>query len=251
LAISNSPEGSWETFLQLENFTFAKSTERKLSKGYFVWKIQVNVYLMDLFHTPNLHHDTHHRPESFPLGLPPRKEAGCQYSRFSEPSIYVSRVVDEILLQHDLIFSSYERKNPIVGVLHLRRGDAKESCDTSPEKVKSFLECSFANTRDLANFTLLLSTDEQDPEYINEILTLPNKCDAVSHVKIQWLDHVIRDVTLSLIQSGRVPERLWNNYFTFFVSQRIWERTRFSLIRRRKVECHDCKSVRELIAGLV
>jgi hypothetical protein len=130
--------------------------------------------------------------------------------------------------------------------LHLRRGDATGTCDTSPEKVQSFLECSFANTRDLGNFTLLLSTDEQDLEYISEILTIPDGSDAVSHIKIQWLDLMVRKATLSLIQSGEVPKRLWNNYFVFFVSQKIQRKTSFKLVRRRKVECPECKSVRRL-----
>jgi hypothetical protein len=66
--------------------------------------------------------------------------------------------------------------------------------------VKSFLACSFANTRDLGNFTLLLSTDEQDQAYISEILTILDGSDAMSHIQIKWLDSMVRNATLSLIQ---------------------------------------------------
>jgi hypothetical protein len=245
---SRSPEGNWEKFLRLENFTLAQSEEQQLSEEYFVWDIHSNVYEMDLFIKDDPRNKWQHRLKSFPLGIGKRRPDGCQYKSFHH-SKYVARVVDEINLRYGLNALLYEGKNPNIGVLHLRRGDSKESCDTSPEKVKSFLECSFANTRDLGNFTLLLSTDEQDQAYISEILTILDGSGAMSHIQIKWLDGMVRNATLSLIQSGDVPQRLRNNFFVYAVSQHIWGKTRFGLIRRRNKECPECKSVRDVIGS--
>jgi hypothetical protein len=241
--VSNTPDGNWEKLLQLENFTFAQIEEKDLSHGFFMWRINTNFYSMDIVSNMTPGNAVHPRPASFPLGFPHSRNDGCKYGRFSQPSKYTSRVVDEVILQHGLNLSLYDRTKPITGVLHLRRGDAKGSCATSPEKVKSFLECSFANTRDVGNFTLLLSTDEYDPAYISEIIKLPDGNNALSHVKIQRLDFMVRNCTESLIQSGDIPPSLSNNYFIFFVSMRIWEKTRFKLARRRDIDCSECTSV--------
>jgi hypothetical protein len=88
---------------------------------------------MDFFNNDDPRNKMKHRPKSFPRGVGKRREDGCHYLNIHH-SKYIARVVDEIILRYDLNALLYEGENPIIGSLHLRRGDSKKSCDTSPER---------------------------------------------------------------------------------------------------------------------
>lgn len=155
-------------------------------------------------------------------------------------------VAGEVL--QSLNISLHKGEKQFIGSLHIRRGDAKGMCDTSPEKIKRYLECSFANTQDLGDFTVLLSTDEEDPAYIEEVQSIPAGNETMSHIRILWLDSTVRNITMSLIETGDLPGFLWNNYFVFVVSNRIWKFTSFEMAQRRNFDCSDCNPVRNLIS---
>ncbi|KAG7358793.1 hypothetical protein IV203_015382 [Nitzschia inconspicua] len=105
-------------------------------------------------------------------------------------------------------------------------------------------------SRSLGNFTLLLSTDEENKAYVEKILSIPDGSDTLSHIRILWLDRTIRNAVRPPIQNGQVPLRLWNYYFVFVVANEIWKRSSFELSQRREFECPDCISVRDTILGI-
>jgi hypothetical protein len=52
------------------------------------------------------------------------------------------------------------------GLLHLRRGDAIDECDTSVDRMQEYFACSLNRTETLGrNITMLLTTDEEDVGY--------------------------------------------------------------------------------------
>lgn len=242
---SNSPVGNWEKLMQLENFTLAQtaSPPSDLEDG-FAWEIKTNLYQMELLKSKNPYEATHHRPESFPFGMPWRRQNGCKYNTFRQPSAYVSKAVTEVQRRVDHHTALNES---ITGIFHIRRGDAVAQCDTSLERITRFLDCSFAETQTIGNFTLLLSTDEDDSSYIDAVLAMPQTVESLSHVRIHWMDRIVRAATRMLIGNGSIPERLANNFFVFLVSQSIWKKASFALVQRRRSECPDCTSVRNIL----
>jgi hypothetical protein len=247
--ISNSDDGNWEMFLQLENFTLAQVEGRgAFPEDHFIWEIRTNPYSMDLYTSDNPYHETHHRPESFPFRTPFWRNDGCIYMPMTSSSIYVKRVVNDVMRQIQITEFQGKGNSSITGAFHVRRGDAKGECDTSIERITRYLDCSFANTKSIGNFTLLLSTDELDWNYIDSLLAIPQRNSTLSHVRIQWLDRILRRTTRRLIENGQLPNRLQNNYFIFVVSNEIREMTSFELSQRRHQDCADCRPVERAIA---
>lgn len=264
---SSTAEGNWDKFLRLENFTQEQLDGGNLNSEnhYFVWKIQTNTYHMDLFKSQNPYHQVHKRPLSFPSKLPGTGSDGCSYSTWfnGRRSEYVSKVVNGIfqmiktspqpllpIKSSDKAVDNKGGNSSIIGVLHLRRGDTTGDCDTSPIKMKRYLECSFANSTDLGKITVLLSTDEQDPTYVHEILSIFNNKtgnSSFSHISIQWLDPMIWGLVESLVSKGELPPRMLNNYFVFVVSSEIQKEASFFLEQRRKSRCKECEPIREWI----
>jgi hypothetical protein len=55
--------------------------------------------------------------------------------------------------------------NSALGILHLRRGDVVDECDTNIDRMREYFQCSFNGTNNLGyNLTLLLTSDEKDME---------------------------------------------------------------------------------------
>jgi hypothetical protein len=236
---------TWDTFHALENFTWMQNRRRSQngnieeSNAYFVWHIQIPIVKMNLFQTedPIQRHTT----TSFPfLWLrPPQNDSSCVY--MNPQQLESSKSVSEIA--NSVFNYSFSH----VGVLHLRRGDSNHWCETSVSRIKRFLECSFQNSTSLGNITLLLSTDELDTSYIQEIISLTHENPSLSNVQIRWLDEIIRKRIEMAVEKDQRRKRFQNNYFVYAVSKEVRKRAAFFMEQRRNINCPDCLPIQGLI----
>ena len=68
--------------------------------------------------------------------------------------------------------------------------------------------CSLNNTDALGNLTLLMTTDENDDKYRQDVLALSKN---YNHDKIVDLDKITQEVIDAAITSGQVRKKLQNN----------------------------------------
>jgi len=134
------------------------------------------------------------------------------------------------------------------GLLHLRRCDSIDKCDTSVNRMTKHLACSLNGTESLRqNRTSLMRSDENDVEYRQDIMGL---LDDYPHVSI-FLVHLSRkdpflnllsadDVVKTIIRKGArngiIDTGLENNVYVHDIEKvfQDWdsEFTKFFLVRR-------------------
>ena len=243
LAITTSARtGNWETFHQVESFVLQQNKQSLSEEKFLVWHFKSWIFKTDLF-TERNPKPQRPLPDSYPsLWIKrPENDTSCLYTdlKHLQPSVYVNKVVDSVM-----------RKFPssTVGVLHVRRGDSQHWCNTSIERMRSFMECSFANSQNLGNITVLFSTDEKDTHYIHQIIAIIEENPSLSHIRIVWLDELIRQILRDLIKRDMKLLRLRNNYFVYTVSRVITNyRAAFLLEQKRNINCADCSPIQDLI----
>ena len=137
---------------------------------------------------------------------------------------------------------------PILGLLHVRRGDTKSDCDTSLETMRSYFECSFdVSTPVQRPIILALASDETDMEYRRNItemiggLTLPGD-DTIRGVD---LDAIVWRTIADEVNEERLPRSNLNNYHVYLVAYQLRKQPKehgidFVLQRRRNIECNQC-----------
>jgi hypothetical protein len=236
---------TWDTFHALENFTWMQNRPRSLngeseeSNSYFVWHIQTPIVKMNLFRTEDPIQRS--SPVSFPFLwiTPPENDNSCVYMnpRQLEPSEYISEIANSV-------WKTFSWSH--IGVLHLRRGDSSNWCDTSVSRIQRFLECSFQNSTSLGNITLLLSSDELDTSYIQEITSLADDNPSLSNIQIRWLDEMIKERIQTLCEEDGL-QRLQNNYIVYAVTKEVRKRATFFMEQRRNINCPDCLPILDLI----
>jgi hypothetical protein len=221
---------------------FARAQEFSFGRQRFLWQIDVNWYGspmgridmggIDLFDgiPPKVRRESPH-PSMLPdLG----KGKGCWYvSDRDVPSPIMAGLVDTIW---DDIRSRHSSR-PVIS-FHIRRGDATSECDTSLERVKSYLKCSLPQKRDII---LLLASDEQDIRYRQALQQMIES--SFPQVSAIDLDDLVSEHLHRAVLQGRVPERLKNNYYIFRLQGVIREKNDFQLKLRRDFECNDCDQV--------
>jgi hypothetical protein len=233
--------GNWELFHLLENYV-SQQVDNEESNRYFVWHIRSWIFKMDLYQKED---PLQQLP--MPLSFPhlwirsPANDCSCKYmdTQQLKPSEYINSIVQSV---RNTIHDSQH-----VGVFHIRRGDSANWCNTSVATMKTYLECSFDDSTHLGNITVLLSTDERDLQYIEQILSVMDPL-SFSHIRIIWLDPMIRNhIQKEFVDQDPRLKRLQNNYFVYAVTKEIRMYADFFMEQKRNISCPKCSP----IAGLL
>jgi len=211
--------------------TYSSSYTRK--KG-FVWEIYTDFNNNNLWNTtlPRLAYDIPNsdwfsRPENQPYlsifyhfhpEIIKKQRRGCMYTNFeigNDGTPSHLKILRQRLLER--IYDNSAR-DPILIFLHLRRGDLYKFCDTSLEKLRKLVGCSFDGMEDLnRNITMLLGSDERDEGYRNDVMQMVE--DEVPYVKVLDVDNISRKIVREAVNEGLIQEELFNNYYIFLLQE--------------------------------
>ena len=190
-------------------------------KTNWIWKIDT-IWFRFWLETERALLKTHgkHNYPSF-KGASMTSTSGCFYPmEFSNP---IKKVFHEFLKSTNLKKFGYI-------TLHIRRGDAKKLCNTSVEKMTSYITCSLANCRfgDFGfNQTVIVFTDELNSEYLDDIEgILEEKGHRFLNGEAKVLEIVLRMVGENEFygekaenstgkSSGKLATKYLNNYSAF------------------------------------
>ena len=163
---------------------------------------------------------------------------GCAYVKLEySPTIQLmqKKLESEIRRQ-----SATHHTNALIGLLHLRRGDTTEICDTSLDKVRKYLKCSLGGSEGIHNVTLVMISDDRDDSYRNSIIRL---ADEFTDLTILDGDNITYGIIDDLTRSGHVSKSMYNVFIAFAVEatlrKSVSEVVDFRLARRRS-KCPDC-----------
>jgi hypothetical protein len=194
----------------------------------------------------------------------------CQYATITEPE-------DMVTLKEQIISTIWQRHSnaaktslmnafplphenassvpvpPIVGFLHIRRSDCLDLCNSSLERIDSYLNCSLrqllvAPPRHPPHAALLLlSSDERDVHYRRTVLEYIRD----QHVTAIDLDDVVQTVVDQAIRNGTIPPWRRNNFYTFQCVVAIRYATQLIHFRlaQRPGACGDCTNVTSQLRG--
>lgn len=246
-----------DDFVEIQKFSFQQPHNSTIG---FVWEIHKKWYPSDLWLRrlpvldPEVKESAIHeyrkrmRPflETFHGLHPKKKKIGCVYT--NQTSIPSQLAMMQKRLMRRIV--RYSPNNTIFGLLHLRRGDAINDCDTSVERMRQYLNCSLNETEFLGrNITMLMTTDEDDLQYRQSIMAL---IEDYPHVSILDADQIVRTVVKEAAENGIISKALENNYYIFEVESilRDWGNTffKFHLVRRRST-CPDCIHLSRVLGG--
>lgn len=203
--------------------------------GSFLWEIPVDPYHLLMFENEirvAMAKRNQTIPPSFPDMLP-KRVPGCQYvsTLYSDQ---VERVVRSV-------WEDVHDPSSTMGFLHIRRGDATAQCNTTIPDMHSYLKCSFANTTKYGNITMLVATDETDPDYLAKVTASLHGL--YPHVRMVHLDPIVEQHAKKFANEIRTADNqaeFANNFFTFQVENVIrYQRAAFVLSQRRS-ECNVC-----------
>ena len=165
-------------------------------------------------------------------------------SQTSDQAIILILLILLFILITDLVFDGLKKSNPDTdhfGMLHIRRGDAKDECDTSLIKISNYLSCSLENLEVYGKVSVLFTSDEQNVCYRNAIQ------DMVESLGFHFIDldsYVMTTVSqyTKTLPSDTAPSRLENNMFVFKVEKEMeWHvDMTFRMNQRRSMECSSC-----------
>jgi hypothetical protein len=261
----------------------------------FVWIIDIDWFIMDIIFERKIRSPTEkysstsarkgitNTPDSVPskaggrmlpypaTAAPP--DMACSYLQPSSIPNVMQRLIDRIWV--DILASGSQTSTtttrsgttPIVGMLHIRRTDGRSECDTSLERMKSYISCSFRTSPFLLDTTnshqspdnaglsviVLFATDERDGEYRQSIVSiLQEQSKLVLATKVSVPVHVLdldalvtRHVQEAIDVTGDLaPWFAKNNYYVYRIEQIL--RTNyvsFFLQQRRSVLCNDCDPI--------
>jgi hypothetical protein len=200
-------------------------------------------------------------------------DIACNYLQPNSIPTAMQRLIDRIWV--DVLESGSQTSTttsrsgtaPIVGMLHIRRTDGRSECDTSIERMKSYISCSFQTSPFLLDATnslqsrdnsalsviVLFATDEKDSEYRQSIVSvLQEQSKLVLGTNAAVLVHV---VDLDALVTRHVQEAInvtgdlapWfakNNYYVYRIEQILrTDYASFILQQRRSMQCHDCDPI--------
>jgi len=237
-----------DDFKKVQDFTW--SLPLNSNKG-FVWEITNNFLGYDLWQQDipvlpaalrNTSTGQDYRPEMSPYLYNNKNQiaSGCEYTDADTKPLKLKQMQKRFKKR----IERHSLANSIHGLLHLRRTDTLDICDSSLERISNYLSCSFNGTESRGrNFTLLLTTDEQDTIYRNGVLDMARD---YPHVSILDADNMVKKVVNEAVTNGIIQEGLDNNYFIFDVENMLrntkWgdkDFVKFFMVFR-KSRCHDC-----------
>eukprot|EP00934_Nitzschia_sp_Nitz4_P001219 Nitzschia sp. Nitz4//NODE_542_length_12750_cov_80.145333//4741//6285//NITZ4_additional_000082-RA//-1//CDS//3329531976//1219//frame0 len=176
---------------------------------------------------------------------------GWKESNFSNPKV-------SYYMEHLQHVQQASDSHWMIG-LHVRRGDLASHCDTSLEKLLSYLECSIvdhlprnknnnsispntpASSSNKNNATIFFFSDENDEEYRTSLAHSVQRNLQLGFVD---LDLFVRGALRSMDAEKMPAWKRANNYFSFRVLQAVAAELQLdlSLEKRRKVSCEECSS---------
>jgi hypothetical protein len=173
--------------------------------------------------------------ETFPKQLLADPTKGCSYTNRRSP-LYVQEMAQGIW-NH---IQTLGKPQSIFGFLRIRRGDQINSCNTTLERMKSYIQCSFNGTSSTP-MTLMLLSDEQDSEYRRGIQRL---VEDLGHVTFIDLDDVVYKYLERAVKNNQLEEYYLDNYHVFLMEKEIRKWTVFRITQTRTNDywysCNDC-----------
>lgn len=120
--------------------------------------------------------------------------------------------------------------------------------------MREYFKCSLNETDSLGhNITLLMTSDETDVSYREELMALVNESDEYPHVTILDVDKMVKSVMRNAIRNELLDERLMNNYIVFATEELLRDWTSsfvdFRLLRRRG-RCKDCIRIKNRVSDV-
>lgn len=225
-------------FLQLEDYAFRQPPD---ATAGFIWILQRNYYAMRrsfneskliISSSPKTRVGNASR-ELPPLEMLPLSPIGCSYQQNVAP-LYIQN------LARDMFEHIQQQAGPssVVGSFHIRRGDAKNQCDTKLQRMKSYLQCSFNGTES-RNMTVLFRSDEREQPYRSAIQTMIHD---LGHTYVD-LDALIITYLKEAVKRDGGSELRLSNYYVYALSQELITKVSFQLKQHRKDECDDCNKL--------
>ena len=161
---------------------------------------------------------------------------------------------------------------PIVGMLHIRRTDGQSECDTSLQRMESYITCSFQKSSLLYNnghrhsriegggvvveVTMLFASDEKDQDYRDAVRTIllkhnsriigpQSKEIALVVANVVDIDKFVVQQVQNGIQRGDLPSYFDNNNYLIYRIEQILssDYVSFNLKQRRTTHCHGCDPI--------
>jgi hypothetical protein len=210
----------------------------------FIWVITPNWYkviphLKDLL--PLRRRDNYTYIDQLPDIVP--RQGGCRYYNTHLPD-HMQAIFDQTLTD----IRNANEAHAKIGFFHIRRGDTKDQCNTTLPKMKEYTSCSFNGTRAKArNITLLLASDERDPEYRQGIKNIVQH--EFDHIQVIDIDALILEKVKASITApvaapatAGAPEWRLNNFYLFrLVASFKWNKElAFTIEQRRHISCRYC-----------
>ena len=205
-----------QAFLQEKSFLW------KIDTWFYDWRKDMNEYFQSI----------EKFNQTFPLfsrNRPSKKELACEF-----PLEYSEKVI--ALTKDLLIFNNFTRD---FTTLHIRRRDAIKQCDTSIEKLESYLDCSLQNCKDL-DAPVIIFTDELEREsYVKSIQEI------LKNLGRKGIDgeQMIEDYFDQAVFNNKIEEIYYDSFFMFEISNFIKDLAKHKLVQRRTFQCHSCDDV--------
>jgi hypothetical protein len=246
LFLTTNRRDGWNHFEQVEEFVRQQQADENKNnnpQNYFLWNLKFSLYYSDLCISENPSKEwksKKEKPSSFPQGLPCWSEDGCRYFQSSLP--YHVKYIAESVWKEVEGSSLVVPNASTVGLLHIRRGDAQGQCNTTLPKMQSYIDCSFAGSEALGDIAILIATDENDRSYLREVYKMLQA--KKKHVKVLRLDNLVSKHARNLVNEGKAPGRILNNFVIMQVVNAIqWNSNRiaFRMEQRRGANCPDCE----------
>jgi hypothetical protein len=197
---------------------------------------------------------------------------GCSYLSMDAPKD-MQLFLDDIWKNKSFASDRQTSTPELTGMLHIRRGDAIQDCDTSLEQMKAYFDCTFdgisilspvasnktinttmendddqqrgsttatgAGGRNAIQLTLLLASDERDAAYRQGVTQLLQTLG----ILVVDADEMIEKHLQQAVASGCMPPERLNNYYAFRLLDALkadLQKISFVLERRRKRSCRAC-----------
>ena len=251
-----------DDYYKLLDYSYLQGSE---DEHGFIWELKGSLYDADIFEELRLNGPSAHvlsllpknsyRPKMRPhldvyCGIGIEDCRGCVYTNDDVDPTHLKMMKKRL----EKRIRNQARNNAYLGHLHIRRGDAIDDCDTSVERMAEYFKCSLDDTGSLGrNITLLMTTDEDDSEYREEILSLINDNDRYPHVSILDSDKMVKSIMTNAVESHLISKDMLNNYFVFDVEHLLqdWSSSLmdFHLVRRRSM-CTNCIHLKKRLGKL-
>jgi len=219
---------------QIHRFSQQQLSDPDLASSTFIWSIEPVWFLWEEQYV-NFFKSKPEEAFAFPFPV-----TDCEYVTFHGSSFLESMTADLMeLIKQTIPAEKY-------GLIHIRRGDAIEECDTSLPKLAKYIACSFQGTEQGdTTYGLLLSSDEKDPCYRKAVSSIVENVMG-GHVKFLDLDITTQSFLDERIQSNPkvYPHKINNNYFLFQLQSMYFKSgMSFNLKQRRSIQCDDCNPI--------